>query len=174
VTDVDRFYADHRDGVFRYLCRVVGGQESARDLTQEVFLRVTRAGIPEATEAGQRAWVYRIARNLALNHVRDGRRRPTASVVAESATPATQELGAALRHAIAALPELDRDVFLLREIAGLRYDEIAAACELPLETVRSRLHQARRALRTSLGAELDVRAQRGVRCTAAGTRNARE
>jgi RNA polymerase sigma-70 factor (ECF subfamily) len=170
VTDVDRFYADHRDGVFRYLCRVVGGREPARDLTQEVFLRVTRAGIPEATEVGQRAWVFRIARNLALNHVRDGRRRQVVTGLPEPATPGTQELGAALRHAIAALPALDRDVFLLREIAGLRYDEIAVACDMPLETVRSRLHQARQALRASLGAELDVRAQRGVRCASAGPR----
>ena len=92
----------------------------------------------------------------------------------ELAAPATQELGTALRHAIAALPELERDVFLLREIAGLHYDEIAAACEVPLETVRSRLHQARVALRASLGPALDVRAQRGVSSASAGPRHGRD
>ena len=133
-----------------------------------MFLRVTRAGLPEATAGGQRAWVFRIARNLALNHVRDGHRRPVVNGLTESAAPATQELGVALRLAIAALPGPDRDVFLLREIAGLRYDEIAVACEMPLEAVRARLHQARQALRAALGPELDVRAQRGLRCLSAG------
>lgn len=171
VTDVERFYAVHRDGVFRYLRRIVGGPEAARDLTQEVFLRVSRAGVPEATEIGRRAWVFKIARNLALNHVRDGRRRPTLVELGEVVTPATQELAVALRAAIATLPELDRDIFLLRETVGLRYEEIAAACEVSTESVRSRLHQARVSLRAALGASLDVREQRGVRCAAAGPRN---
>jgi RNA polymerase sigma-70 factor (ECF subfamily) len=170
VTDVDRFYADHREGVFRYLRRIVGESDAARDLTQEVFLRVSRAGLPEATDVGRRAWVFRIARNLALNHVRDGRRRPAADGLPDRPTPGTQELGAALRHAIDRLPALERDLFLLREVVGLRYDEMAAACEVSIETVRSRLHQARQALRASLGASLDVRTQRGVRCATAGPR----
>jgi RNA polymerase sigma-70 factor, ECF subfamily len=174
VTDVDRFYADHRDGVFRYLRRIVGGTDAAVDLTQEVFLRVSRAGVPDTTEVGQRAWVFKIARNLALNYVRDGHRRPAVTGLPELVAPATQELGLALRHAIAALPDLERDVFLLREIAGLRYDEIASACDVPIETVRSRLHQARVTLRASLGSALDVRAQRGVSSSSAGPRAARE
>lgn len=164
MTDVDRFYADHRDGVFRYLRRIVGGHEIATDLTQEVFLRVSRAGLPDASEPGRRAWVFKIARNLALNHVRDDRRRPLASGVHEAVTPGTQELGVALRGAIAALPSLERDLFLLREMAGLSYSEIATTCDVSIETVRARLHLARQALRRALGASLDVRAQRGVRC----------
>jgi RNA polymerase sigma-70 factor (ECF subfamily) len=174
VTDVNRFYADHRDGVFRYLRRIVGGHDAATDLTQEVFLRVSRAGVPDATEIGQRAWVFRIARNLALNHVRDDRRRPPLVEMRDAVTPATQELGVAIRNAVAALPPLERDVFLLRETVGLRYDEIAAACEVSIEVVRSRLHQARQALRASLGASLDVRGQRGVRCASAGPRTSRD
>jgi len=168
VTDVERFYADHRDGVFRYLRRIVGAPEAARDLTQEVFLRVSRAGVPEAPEQGRRAWVFKIARNLALNHVRNGHRRPVSVELGEIVVPATQELGVAMRAAIEALPALDRDIFLLREMTGLRYEEIASACDVSLEAVRSRLHQARQSLRTSLGASLDVRAQRGVRCSTAG------
>ncbi len=174
MTDVDRFYADHREGVFRYLRRIVGESDAARDLTQEVFLRVSRAGLPEASDGGRRAWVFRIARNLALNHVRDGRRRPTADVTPDRATPGTQELGVALRHAIDDLPPLERDLFLLREVVGLRYDEMAEACDVTIETVRARLHQARAALRRTLGASLDVRAQRGVRCTTAGPKSTRD
>ena len=170
MTDVDRFYADQRDGVFRYLRRTVGGTEAARDLTQEVFLRVSRAGLPETTDVGRRAWVFRIARNLALNHLRDGRRRPVVEGTVEPAQPGTQELGVALRLAIDALPALERDIFLLRELAGLHYDEIAAACDISLEAVRARLHQARATLRKTLGPSLDVREQRGVRCQPAAAR----
>ena len=171
MTDVERFCAAHHDGVYRYLRRVVGAAESARDLTQEVFLRVSRAGVPEANDIGQRAWLFRIARNLALNHLRDGRRRPPTVTFGSAAVPATQELAVALSHAIDALPDLDRDVFLLRETAGLSYEEIAAASELPLESVRSRLHRARQALRATLGHSLALREQRGVRCLLAGTRD---
>ena len=171
MTDVERFCADHHDGVYRYLRRVVGAAESARDLTQEVFLRVSRAGVPEATDIGRRAWLFRIARNLALNHLRDGRRRPPTVTLGSAPVPATQELAVALSDAIDSLPEVDRDIFLLRETAGLSYEEIAAAVELPLESVRSRLHRARQALRATLGHELALREQRGVRCLPAGTRD---
>jgi RNA polymerase sigma-70 factor (ECF subfamily) len=174
VTDVERLFADHHDGVYRYLRRVVGEPEPARDLTQEVFLRVSRAGVPEASEVGRRAWVFRIARNLALNHLRDGRRRPVNVPLNHAVVPATQELSLALRRAVAELPDLDRDVFLLRETAGLSYDEIGVACEIPIESVRSRLHRARQTLRATLGPSLALREQRGVRCLAGGSRDGDE
>jgi RNA polymerase sigma-70 factor (ECF subfamily) len=173
VTDVERLYAEHQAGVFRYLCRIVGGLDAARDLTQEVFLRVSRAGVPDSSETGRRAWVFKIARNLAINHVRDGRRRATQELV-DPAVPGTQELSIALARAIDALPLLDRDVFLLREAAGLSYEEIAAACELHVGAVRTRLHEARQKLRSMLGPSLNLRAQRGVRTLSAGARHSHE
>lgn len=168
MSEVEQFYADYRLGVFRYLRRVVGGTEAARDLTQEVFLRVSRAGVPDTTEIGRRAWVFQIARNLALNYLRDDRRRPTTIALVHPIVPATQELAAALHDAIARLPELDRDVFILRETAGLSYQEIAAACELPIDNVRARLHKVRQTLRSELGSSLRLTAQRGIRCLPAG------
>ena len=171
MTEVERFCAEHHDGVFRYLRRVVGSHEPARDLTQEVFLRVSRAGIPQTTEIGKRAWLFRIARNLALNHMRDGRRRPATVALDPPGVPATQELALALSAAIAGLPETERDVFLLRESVGLSYEQIAVACELPLESVRSRLHRARQALRAALGPSLTLRDQRGMREFAAVRRH---
>jgi RNA polymerase sigma-70 factor (ECF subfamily) len=170
VIDVERFYAVHRDGVFRYLRRIVGGSEAAHDLTQEVFLRVSRAGVPDASDVGRRAWVFKIARNLALNHLRDGRRKPPVVALDYTSVPATQELVIALHDAIERLPEGERDVFVLRETAGLTYEEIAAACDLPIETVRSRLHRARQTLRASLGDSGQLHDQRSVRCLPAGAR----
>jgi RNA polymerase sigma-70 factor (ECF subfamily) len=118
--------------------------------------------------------VFTIARNLAFNHLRDRGRRPAvvstdttgsahgASELPEAVTPAAQELAAAIREALDALPDLDRDVFLLRESAGLSYDEIAAACDLTIEAVRARLRRAREHLRSRLDGPLRLRRQHPI------------
>jgi RNA polymerase sigma-70 factor, ECF subfamily len=149
IADANLLFAAHRDGVFRYLCRIVGCGD-AGELTQEVFLRVARGPLPGSGEAATRAWVFSIARNLALNHVRDGRRRGVAVELRDAPTAPTQEVALALRQALDRLAALDRDVFLMREAGGLSYDEIALACELSPDAVRSRLHRARRQLRATL------------------------
>jgi RNA polymerase sigma-70 factor (ECF subfamily) len=153
VADANLLFAAHKDGVFRYLCRIVGSDD-ASELTQEVFLRVTRSGAPDTDEGGGRAWVFRIARNLALNHVRDHRRRGERVALSDHvAAPATQALQAALREALDRLSALDRDVFLMREVGGLNYLEISFACRLTPDAVRSRLHRARQQLRATLGGD---------------------
>jgi RNA polymerase sigma-70 factor (ECF subfamily) len=151
VVDAEHLFTAHRQSLFRYLCRLVGRVEPAQDLVQEVFVRVTRTSVPTADPAGSRAWLFRIARNLALNHLRDTRRRPEPAVLADWAEPAVQELGVALAQALASLSDVDRDVFLLREAAGLSYAEIAAASDLSVDAVRSRLRRARLDLRATLG-----------------------
>jgi RNA polymerase sigma-70 factor (ECF subfamily) len=163
VADADTLFAEHRRGVFRYLSRFVGQADAAHDLTQEVFLRVARARAPESGVASGRAWVFTIARNVALNHVRDRVRRPASVALVDASRPATQELTVALGEALAALADLDRDVFLLRETAGLSYDEIAGACGLSVDAVRSRLHRAREQLRRSLEPTMARERAHGVR-----------
>ena len=150
MPDADVLFTAHREGVFRYLCRIVG-YEDARELTQEVFLRVTRTTVPQTDEGGRRAWLFRIARNLALNHVRDDRRRgETVEMAEDPAFPPTQALAVALREALDRLSPVDRDVFLMREVGGLSYSEISFACQLTPDAVRSRLHRARQELRRAL------------------------
>jgi RNA polymerase sigma-70 factor (ECF subfamily) len=63
----------------------------------------------------------------------------------------------AVKLALAALPELDRDVFLMRELAGLGYEEIGRACGLTPDAVRSRIHRARLQLREQLAAPIATR-----------------
>lgn len=165
VADLESLVSAHRQSVYRYLCRLVGRTEAAHDLTQEVFLRASRAGVPETTDGGQRAWIFRIARNLALNHLRDGRRRPEPVALVECGTAPTQELRVVVREALAALPDSDRDVFLLRESVGLSYEEIAEACETTVDAVRSRLYRARLELRAALGGYIADRRTAGIRWT---------
>jgi len=168
VSDAAVLYSAHQQAVFRYLCRTLGQAETARDLTQEVFLRVSRARVPEADPDGLRAWVFAIARNLALNHRRDGRVR-TLPVAAPSSTPAVQELAVAMQQALDALHDLDRDVFLLREVGGLSYAEIGKACELSVEAVRARLKRARQDLRSALDGPVRVHRLRTITLGGDGT-----
>ena len=151
--EVERLYLACQPQVVRYLTRLVG-PDSARDLAQEAFLRASRAKVPE-DDSGRRAWVFRVARNLALNHLRDGSRRSLLAPAAREAdTGAGQETSLLVREALAQLAPLDRDVFMLREAAGLSYAEIAEACAISDDAVRARLQRARQALRGLLAGTL--------------------
>ena len=126
MADVKTLFSQHRDGVFRYLSRIVGRPDTAGELTQEVFLRAWRTPVTGETEVERRAWVFKVARNLGLNHLRDASRRPEMVQLTDATQPATQELLLALRQALGALPDLDRDVILMRETAGLSYRVVRA------------------------------------------------
>lgn len=107
MADAETLFAAHRTGCSG-ISRVVGATE-ARELTQEVFLRVARGPLPQTDGAGGRAWVFTIARNLALNHVRDDRRRGTSVTLQDTAVAPTQEPALSVREALDTLQPLDRD-----------------------------------------------------------------
>ncbi len=155
ATDAETLFAAHQPSLLRYLRRAVGHGEIARDLTQDVFVRMAGAAtVPESDDA-RRAWMFRIARNLAIDHRRRHEVRLADSAAApDRGRPADQDTSMAVNEALAAIDPLDRDVFLLREVAGLSYAEIAAACELTVPAVRSRIHRARLSLRDRLRAPI--------------------
>lgn len=159
----ERLYLAYQPQVLRYLTRMLGQRQTAQDLTQETFLRATRAPGPD-DEPQQRAWLFRIARNLALNHIRDTSRQLELAPAAPAAnTAATSDTALIVNEALEKLSALDRDVFVLRESAGLSYDEIAATCEITTDAVRSRLQRARQSLRAMLQDVLVTERARGVR-----------
>lgn len=167
MTDPEALYAANHRRLFRYFCRAVGGAEAARDLTQEVFLRVSRSAPPAALDGQLRGWLFRIARNLALDQQRSRRRNPEpVPLTIEPTRPASQDVSAAVNQALASLPPLDRDVLVMREVAGLSYGEIALACELTADAVRLRLHRTRLLLRERLEGPIAT-------CRTAATRRAR-
>ena len=153
MADSEGLFAAHHHKVFKYFCRAVGQGDTARDLTQEVFLRVSRS--QAVTNGDGSAWLFRIARNLVMDHHRSRARHPEPSTLTHEVTrPAHQDVSTAVNEALAALPALDRDVFLMREVAGLGYEEIAEACELTPDAVRSRIHRTRVQLRDQLAAPI--------------------
>ncbi len=166
--DTEALFVANQGRLFRYFRRAVGHDEAARDLTQDVFVRISRTSIPQAADGEVRAWLFRIARNLALDHHRQRARRPEpVALVDEGSRSPSQDVDLAVNQALAALPDLDRDVFLLREVAGLGYDEISRACALTPDGVRSRIHRARLALRASLAAPIASRRTTPMRRTGA-------
>jgi RNA polymerase sigma-70 factor (ECF subfamily) len=143
---------------------MLGAPADAEEVAQEVFLRVHRALPGFRGEAALSTWLYAITSRLCLNRLKAPHRRRRAEaeldVVADPAPGPgadleTAERDAALQRAIAALDDEARIVVVLRDVEGLSYEEIAAALELPIGTVRSRLHRARTALKESLRRWLD-------------------
>lgn len=152
-TPEDVFIRHQRD-IYRYLVRMTGRPDAADDLSQDVFLRVVRALRNGGPVGHERGWVFSIARNLVRDRQRGQRTGPVMTeTFSEPASAGTQALAFGLAEALAALGDDDREVFLLKEIGGLSYAEIAAACNCSVEAVRSRLFRTRAALRTTLGVE---------------------
>ena len=156
--DAETLYNANHRRLFRYFCRAVGHVETARDLTQDVFVRVSRSVIPDGPEGPLRGWLFQIARNLALDHHRSAQRRPQLEALTDVAVrPASQDTSAEVNEALASLADVDRDVFVMREVAGLGYEEIAAACGLTPDAVRSRIHRTRLQLRDRLSGRIAAR-----------------
>lgn len=161
MSDATALFDAHQAGLVRYLTRALGQRDAARDLAQDVFVRVCRTDVWPGTDTERRAWLFRIARNLVIDHGRRQviRRVEVASAI-DHARAATQDTALSVNEALAALDPLDRDVFLMREVAGLSYAEIGAACDLTPDAVRNRIHRARLALRTHLSSSIAERRTR--------------
>ena len=151
----------HQHRVFGVALRMLGNAAEAEEVAQEAFLRAHRAIGSFRGEAKLSTWLYGIASRVCLNRLGAGERRLTRggdSELARLAEPAADPAGdlerseveQALHRAIAELPDDRRIVVVLRDLEGLSYDEIAAALDLELGTVRSRLHRARMDLKDKL------------------------
>jgi RNA polymerase sigma-70 factor (ECF subfamily) len=158
----------HQRGLVNYIFRLVGSRDAATDLSQEVFLKVFVS--LESFDPRYRftTWLYRIASNRAIDHLRRrqprtlsltqpaaGDEAPAAPVIAGT-NPSPddvlrgRELGSRIGKAIAALPTSYRQLILLRHSQNCRYDEIARITGLPLGTVKNRIFRAREILRERL------------------------
>lgn len=156
-------HLDAAHNLARWLTR---NDEDAQDVTQEAFLRAFR--FFDGYQGGNmRAWLLTIVRNTCYTWLH--RNRPPESSVefdeeihseesSGSADPEIQVLANAdketVRRALEELPEIFREVLVLREIEGMSYKEIADVASISLGTVMSRLARARTRLRESLGAAL--------------------
>ncbi len=164
----DLLFGRYRVRLYRYLLRYVGDPEDARDVTQEVFLKIWGALDSFDPKYRFSTWAFRIAGNAGIDHLRRRKVRPMALDLpvdedGESREPdlpdhrpdplatlethrLTREIDAAIRR----LPDDYRELLSLRHYGEMPYEEIAELKGMPLGTVKNKLFRARQALRDLL------------------------
>lgn len=146
--------------VFRLALSYLGSRSDAEDLAQDAFVRVWQALPRYDGRASFSTWIYVIARNACLSELRRRRLRPT-SPLDDAVEPQAEGLPAGPAADVRldcvallrTLPERQRRVVSLFYLEGRSYEQVAAMLEMPLNTVRSHLHRARRRMALSLGGQ---------------------
>ena len=161
----------HQDRIYSFCARMLSDREDALDAAQEVFLSAWRNLAGFRGEAALSTWLLRIAANRCLNRIRrrkslSEREAPWPEPGEEGEGPVfqpagaetdrpdrlteTRETGEILTEALSRLDPGSRWMVLLSDVEGFSYEEVAAMAEVPVGTVKSRLHRARMALRRML------------------------
>ena len=155
----ETLYARHRGPLYRFVLRAVRERALAEELYQEVWMRVIEARGRYSVQAKFTTWLYTIAHHRLTDHWRRRGLRLVDAADADAVAPRAYEPEPRaegrqdlrrLAAALAALPELQRETFLLHEEAGMTLAEIAAATGATEEAARSRLRYALARLRAAL------------------------
>jgi RNA polymerase sigma-70 factor (ECF subfamily) len=158
--------------VFSLVYRMVRDRETAEDLAQDTFVKVLNNVERYRPEFKFSSWLFKIANNVAIDHLRrrqldtistDGSRHATTASEVEATSfdvvepgqnaleqLTSRELGLAIERAVGHLRPLYRACILLRHVEGRSYEEIAQTLDLPLGTVKTYIHRARHELRNAL------------------------
>ncbi len=155
----ETFVLDNQQKAFSVAYRMLGNVHDARDALQDAFLKAFRARQGFRGDSAMGTWFYRIVVNAALDSLR--RRRPTAALdelpdMADVGTESPEdevgrtEIGRIIRSRVEALPERQRDVFLLKHFEGMKVKEIGETLGLAEGTVKVHLSRAVHALREGL------------------------
>jgi len=157
---------EHLDSLYGYALILTRDQTAAEDLVQETYLRAVRAFGQLVPNSNLKSWLFVVMRNAWLNQLRHNRSGPRFVELNEEEVGFVHETVRVnedphvvylrkmereqIRAAIADLPELYREIIVLRDLEGFSYQEIATMLECPAGTVMSRLGRARAKLRRAL------------------------
>jgi RNA polymerase sigma-70 factor, ECF subfamily len=165
-------YERHKDSLYRYFLRQTRPTAVAEELFQDVWMNVIRARASYEVRAKFSTWLYRLAHNRLVDHYRrtstgvplvhdDDPDDPILEQVADAALHEPdnelerRRLARRLLQALEALPDAQREIFLLREESGMSLEEIAAVLDIKLEAAKSRLRYALAKLRRALASETE-------------------
>jgi RNA polymerase sigma factor (sigma-70 family) len=155
--DFEALYRTARDDVFAYVATLLHDRGAAEDVTALAFERAFRKSKSfDARRGSERAWVFGIARNAALDELRKRKRTAQLAIDVEDVTPAPEEemdralRRAAVRSALAQLPARERELVALKFHAGLDNAELAAVLGVSVSNAGTRLHRALTKLREIL------------------------
>lgn len=152
----------HEKTIFNLVYRMLGDYDEAAEISQEVFLSAYRAVGQFRGDANFSTWLYRIALNHTSTRRKSLSRRQQRNVAIEDTEPARdpqpgpaesmekKEIREHVQHALNSLEPDDATVILLRDLQDIPYEEVARLLEIPVGTVKSRLHRARQALKSQL------------------------
>ncbi len=143
------------DAMYRFLWRKTRQEDASQDLVQELFLNLWKARTRLQPEKPIKAFLYRAANNLAIDHLRKKVNRQKHFSEELEFEPVVQDgaqerLRDSIDAALAELPEPQRIVFMMNRHEGLKYREIAEMLEISVKTVESRMSKALRFLRENL------------------------
>lgn len=165
-------FVEYQPPIYNYLLRLTENQTEAEDLTQETFIRVHRSLSTFRGESSLATWLYRIATNVSFDHFRrKTSQQAKVAVPLEDARPereladespsspeqlaAQSEMSDCVEGFVERLPPAYRAVLILHDFQGLKNPEIAEVLDCSLDTVKIRLHRARKKLKTSLNTGCD-------------------
>jgi RNA polymerase sigma-70 factor (ECF subfamily) len=158
----EELYRQHAGRLYSVACRMVGNPSDAEDLLQEIFLSAHRKLDSFRGDSALGTWLYRLATNLCLDHLRSRAARTSQLTGTLDDEPGLADAGSRtladsaltrmdLERALAQLPDGCRAAFVLHDIEGLEHREVADALGIAEGTSKSQVHKARLRLRALLG-----------------------
>ena len=157
VAAFESIVAKYQQPIANVVYRVLHDATEAEDLTQKVFIQVYKSAHRYKPTARFSTWIFTIARNVFRDQQRSAIRRPqpaSLDVVGPVPIDPMQHLSRSVAEALQHLGEVEREAFLLREVSGMSYREIAAILQTSPDAVRNRIHRARCSLRELLSSTL--------------------
>jgi RNA polymerase sigma-70 factor (ECF subfamily) len=158
----EAIYRAHSGRLYSVACRMLGNPTDAEDLLQEIFLAAHRKLDSFRGESALGTWLFRLATNLCLDHLRSRAARTSQLTGALDDQPGLADAGSRrfaegsvtkmdLERALAQLPEGCRTAFVLHDVEGLEHKEVADMLGIAEGTSKSQVHKARLRLRAMLG-----------------------
>lgn len=163
-TEFERSTIQYMDALYNFAMSLVGNKDDAKDLLQETYIKAFRFFDSFKPGTNCKAWLFQIMKNTFINNYRRTQRSPESvsydeveefydsvrsddvSLDSLSLEIFEKSFGDEVQRALAILPEVFRTVLLLSDVEGFSYEEIATIVDIPVGTVRSRLHRARKAM----------------------------